>query len=364
MKYVLIDGNNLAIRSAFGQEDLTNSIGIPTGVHYGVFQSLINIKNKFPEHQFLVVWDGKSKRRVTEASEGVEKGLIKSGYKENRDKGDDQPKPLMDFYEQAPFLKRAIEKLGVPQIRIPEFEADDVIGSYCKQLDSEDIVVVTSDNDYYQLLAPNVTIWDGMKQQVVIQEEWEKEQGITPSQFIDCGALMGDSGDNIFGIPGWGEKGSKKAIQDHGSYQGVLKHLHSLFDPIREEYPDVTGEEFERLRNLRTPKEQEKFDNKEPWKGKYPDIYDGIPFGGVALAFEEKTWKPKEKELKSGFKANILALMFEERVALAYSLKKIDCDIEGLPSIIKGSYDHGSILEYFDYYDIYSLKEDVKVFEE
>jgi len=110
MKYLLIDGNNLAIRSAFANEELSNQDGIPTGVHYGVFNSLMLLKEKFPYHQFLVVWDGKSKRRMEESQEGVKQGLIKSAYKENRKtkEGEETPKPLLDFYSQAPYLKRGI----------------------------------------------------------------------------------------------------------------------------------------------------------------------------------------------------------------------------------------------------------------
>ena len=116
MKYLLIDGNNLAIRSAFANEELSAQSGIPTGVHYGMFQSLIYLREKFPEHKMLVVWDGKSKRRMDESTEAVENGLIKSVYKANRKK-DEPPQPLLDFYEQAPFLKRGIEQTGIPQIR-------------------------------------------------------------------------------------------------------------------------------------------------------------------------------------------------------------------------------------------------------
>ena len=84
-----------------------------------------------------------------------------------------------------------------------------------------------------------------------------------------------------------------------------------------------------------------------------------MPFTGVALAFEEKRWKPKKT---GGVKQNIMALMFEERVHLAYSLKKMDGDIGSLPSIAPVSeFKQDRLLEYFDYYGIESLKEDIEL---
>ena len=140
-----------------------------------------------------------------------------------------------------------------------------------------------------------------------------------------------------------------------------IKYLHEKYDDVRKDYPDLTGEEFEKLANICTEKEQEKKDNGEAWKGKYPDIKERMPFTGVALAFEEKRWKPKKT---AGVKNEIMALIFEERVELAYSLKQMDIDIEDLPEIIEQKAELEKIVEYFDYFDINSLKEDICIFEE
>jgi len=360
MKYVIIDGNNVAIRSAFANEELSSQSGIPTGVHYGVFQSLITLKEKFPSHQMLVVWDGKSKRRMEESQEGVKKGIIKSAYKENRDR-DDPPQPLLDFYEQAPFLKKGIGQTGIPQIRLHSYEADDIAGSYATQLEKE-VILVTSDKDYYQLLSDKVSMWDVGKEELITESVFKEKFGISPKQHIDVGALMGDSGDNIFGVPGWGEKTALKAIQEHKDWQAVIDDLKDKYKSVRDEFPDVKGEEFEKLRNIRTPAEQIKFDNGEEWKGKYPEIKEWMPFTGVALAFEEKRWKPS-KELKSGLKNNLLAIMFEDRVRLAYSLKKMDINIKDLPDISNSEFNKDRLVEYLNYYDIYSLKDRVEVLE-
>lgn len=354
MKYLLIDGNNLAIRSAFANAELKNTDGIPTGVHYGVMTSLIGLKEKFPDYQFLISWDSKSKRRMDESLKGVSDKLIKSAYKENRVK-DEQPKALLDFYEQADFLKRGIEQLGIPQIKMNGFETDDVIATYARifSKNGDEVVCMTSDEDYLQLLDKNITIWDGMKQKTTTLESFEAEYGIKPDQYVDVGALMGDSGDNIFGIPGWGIKTSLEAIKKYGSYKKMYEELHSIYDPLREKYPDVKGEEF-----------TSKFSTYVTEKGnsRYSEVTDLNPYTGVIVAFEEKTWKPPTKEIKSGFKSSIMALAFEKRVHLAYSLKAMDF-IDSLPSITPTKFDINKLNEYLDYYEIVSIKDRVEIFE-
>lgn len=361
MKYLLIDGNNLAIRSSCGNLDLTNTEGETSGVHYGVMQSLIGFKQKFNDYEFLVVWDGKSERRKKEASVGVELGMIKSGYKENRPTGDEKPQGIINFQSQSRVLKLAIDNLGIPQIRLNNYEADDVIASYCKKLNNgeNEIICVTTDKDYFQLLDDKIHIWNGMKNEMITKTIWCNQNKIEPKQHVDVGALSGDTGDNIFGIPGWGEKTSLKYVQSYGGYKDVFSYLHGKYDSVRKDFPDVKGDEFKKLFNLCSEKEQNKKDNGEPWKGKYPEIIEECPFTGVALAFEEKRWKPKKA---SGVKNEILALMFEKRVDLAYSLKKMDSDIDDLPEIHRLPSDMGKIMEYLNYFDIYSIQDEIKVF--
>ena len=346
MKYLLIDGNNLAIRTAFANTDLTNSQGVPTGIHFGVFNSLINLRNRFGDYQFLIVWDGKSERRIIESIKGVSKGIIPSIYKANRQK-DDKPQPLITFIEQAPYLQRGIGQTGIPQIRLMNFEADDVIATYCKMLRSEnEIIVVTSDHDYFQLLHENVSLWDGMKMKSITYEGWTKETGLVPKQHIECGALSGDTGDNIFGVPGCGPKTSSKWIKKHGTAEAVIEHLKDKYKKARESHPDLDDISIKDLQSIQTEK-------KNP---KYPDVNSNMSFTGVSLAWEQGRWKSPSK---TGIKPDLMALMFSDRVKLAHSLKAMDDEIEGLPEIKGTEPDRERILEYFDYYAIETLKDDV-----
>lgn len=352
MKYLLIDGNNLAVRCAFANEELMSNEGIATGVHYGFLQSLISLKKQFVDYQCLIVWDGESARRVLEAQKGVEGGIVPSGYKENRDRGVDAPKPLQDFYAQSDLLKKGIGQTGIPQIRLPDFEADDVIASYANLLKKSDneIVAVTSDNDYWQILDEKVSLWDGMKNKKTTKDSWESEYGVTIDKVVDIGALMGDSSDNIFGIPGWGQKTAIKAVVAHGGWKQIIETYHKKHDPLRKEYPDITDEKcFNELAsavsNPKNPNSRKKF----------PEIKFGMPFTGVCQALNDRKIKIVKSEL--------MALVFEERIGLAYSLKKMDDDIAPLPDIVPGEINLDRLKEYMEYFDIYSLMDDIEVFE-
>lgn len=350
MKYLLIDGNNLAVRAAFANEGLKNADGIPTGVHYGVFQSLINLRQKFPSYNTLIAWDGKSKRRMAESTEAVTKGIIPEAYKENRKK-DEMPQPLKDFYKQAPFLQKGIGQTGLPQIRLPEFEADDVIASYVAALKSsaEDIVMVTSDKDYYQLLDTNVRLWDGMKMSEVLYDTWKGEWGIEPSQWVDVGALMGDDGDNIFGVPGWGEKTATKAIKKYGTWEKALEAYRKAYAGDRVKYPDLKDDP-----NGKVQFEYLQLKTSEKGRAVYPNITFDMPYTGVLMAFDQ--------DKIDGSKSEIMALMFEERIKLAHSLKKMDANIAELPSFDKGPLNTEKLNEYFDFYDITTLQGSIELF--
>jgi len=341
MNYLLIDGNNLAIRSAFANDYMTNSAGVASGAHYGFFNSLLNLKKKFPDHQMLVAWDSSSKRRKEESRKATEQGLIKEGYKENRKKGE-MPKPLVDWFETGHHLKNALNKTGIPQITVPGFEADDVIATYCENLkEGNEIIVVTSDKDFYQLLDESVIVWDGMKEDYITKKTFEEEYGITPLQHVHVGALMGDTSDNIFGVPGWGEKTAIAAIKEKGSWEALIDELEKQFANEEEVYSALTKEEFDELSKKETP------------KGKlvYPEIYEGQPHIGLLKGFDNKKIKMPKKDM--------MLLLFKDRVKLAFSLKEMDKDISDLPEIrsLDDDKDKAKLLEYFAYYDIVSLVE-------
>jgi len=369
MDYLLIDGNNLAIRSAFANDKLTNKDGVLSGAHFGFFNSLLTLKKKFPNHQMLVAWDRSSKRRKEESQKGVEEELIPEAYKQNRKKEDPKP-PLQTWFDTGHHLQNALGKTGIPQIFIEGFEADDVIASYCELLKGDNqIIVVTSDKDFYQLLDDNVIVWDGMKEDYVTKDSFEEQFGITPEQHVHVGALMGDNGDNIFGIPGWGEKTALNAIKKSGTWEAVIVALEEKHSELIKKHAPLTTEDS-KLPHKLNPAYQGCSEDDDPqgcyyhWhelakaetksgKLKYPEIYWGMPHSGLLSWFEEGKIKMP--------KTDLMALMFKDRVKLAYSLKKMDKDIPDLPEITYLEKDKVKLLEYFEYYGIASLVDKVDI---
>lgn len=335
MKLMIIDGNNLAIRSAFANSELSTILQesrdeihpdealdsgerFPTGVLHGFFRSLAMLRNSYPEHYLSIVWDGGNTRRTTLTDPAVIEGLIPSGYKANRKTEEEPKREIANFLKQKEDLRKALSFTNIPQIVMKDEEADDLAASYCAKYANicEQILVFTTDKDYYQLLSPVVS--NLRADDLVTEESFKSTYGITPSQWVDVGGFSGDVSDNIFGVPGWGEKTSLAAIQQNGTLESVYEAYHRECDELRVKYPDLSGEDFERLAKMKTPKDNLK----------YPGIFAGTPFTGVAMASEEKKLKKP--------KSVINALMHEKRARLAKVLKKMvfDLSIPNLPGTL------------------------------
>ncbi len=363
-KIILIDGNNLAIRHAFANSELSVTTGnaegdfnpddlfssnmvFPTGVLHGFFETIGALREQFPDTYVAVVWDGGYKQRTTLTSEAVKRGIIKEGYKENRRKKE-KPKEIEDMQKQKPILDQMLRSTAIPQLFVRDHEADDVIASCIKKhCDTSRIMVVTTDKDFYQLLSDNVALY--RTDSVFTKKDFVGIYGIQPEQWIDVGALAGDNSDNIFSPPGWGETTALNAIKQFGTYQKVLDAYRSELEPLRVKYPDITAENaslFEQLRSLVT----------EKGKPVYPDVWPGMPFSGLALAIAQKVCKTKVH------KSKVVALMYEERVRLAYELKKMisSIEIDGLPVCEQ----HGpeKFLEYCEQYKLRQVADKADIF--
>jgi len=228
MKCLFIDGNHLLHRNAHVHSDLTFN-NEPTGAMYGFFNSLGKIKREFPTHHVVIAWDMGHKRRDEESIEGVKQKIIPEPYKGNRMKNEDAT-PEIDLIRwqinrQWNPLREGLKYTSCQQVQKKGYEADDVIATYVMN-SSSDTIIVTSDKDYYQLLEPGIVIRDDHHDKVVTFEEYKEEFGLSaPQQWIDVGALTGDSGDNIFGVDGIGIKTACKLIIEHKSLDNLLKYL-------------------------------------------------------------------------------------------------------------------------------------------
>src|SRR5215217_1899024 len=142
-------------------------------------------------------------------------------YKANR-----APMPP-DLAEQIPWVHEACEAMGVPILTYERFEADDVIGTLATRAvaDGFDVAIVTGDKDFFQLVQDGIKVYNPRDDGTWFDAEGVKEKfGVTPDQVVDVLALMGDSIDNIKGVPGIGEKGARELIARYGTLEELLAH--------------------------------------------------------------------------------------------------------------------------------------------
>jgi DNA polymerase-1 len=217
----LIDGSGLAYRSyfAFIRNPLINSKGENTSATYGFTRTLLDLLRQERPDYIAVVFD---------TAEPTFRHARFAAYKATRQKMPD------DMSVQLPRLKEVVEALGVPIIEVPGFEADDVMGTLAKRAEQQGIetYLVTADKDFMQLVSPLIKIYnlrrvDG-QQEVLDAAGVAQKFGVPPERVVDVLALMGDSSDNVPGIPGIGEKTAVKLIQDHGDLDTVLARAAAL----------------------------------------------------------------------------------------------------------------------------------------
>ncbi|WP_088825205.1 MULTISPECIES: DNA polymerase I [Listeria] len=213
-KLVLIDGNSIANRAFYALPLLTNDKGIYTNAVYGFAMMLNNvIDNEKPDHVLVAFDAGKTTFRHKTFKE----------YKGGRQK---TPSELS---EQFPFIRELLDAYDIPRYELKDYEADDIIGTLAKKAESENMetVIITGDRDLTQLASEKVTVYITKKGITDMEkntpETLQEKYGLTPEQIIDMKGLMGDSSDNIPGIPGVGEKTALKLLHEFGgTVEGVL----------------------------------------------------------------------------------------------------------------------------------------------
>lgn len=227
-KLLLIDGSNLMFRAyyatAYSGDLMQNSKGEYTNAIFGLANMLNSLLREDFTHVLVAFDEGKQTFRHKTYPE----------YKAKRAKMPDE------FRVQLPFVHEIIEKLGFFQYEHADYEADDIIGilveKYHKTFDQ--IEILSNDRDLLQLLRPNVTLRiakRGNKPEQMYTDAMLKEDlGLHPNQIPDLKGLMGDSSDNLPGIPGVGEKTALKLLKEYESIDGLLKHLNELTGKLKE----------------------------------------------------------------------------------------------------------------------------------
>jgi DNA polymerase-1 len=209
----LIDGTHYVYRAFFAISGLSSPSGFPTNAIFGFLRMIQHLMEKFAMQNALVTWDSPepSWRHQKYAS-----------YKAHRE---EMPNEL---YEQIPVLMELIQDMGIPQIRHPGYEADDLIYTAVQELGERyvQLVIVSNDKDLYQLIQPpEIVGFHPQLKEFVDTEFVRAKYGVLPSQMRDYLALLGDATDGIPGVPGVGPKTAAYLLTHLGSLKTVMDEL-------------------------------------------------------------------------------------------------------------------------------------------
>ena len=214
-KFAVLDGSSLFFRAFYALQLPPNARGVHTNAVHGFAMMLVKLLRELAPTQIVIAFD---KSRTTFRT------ALYPAYKGTRDK---TPEELIT---QIPLLKELAKSLGIPFLEMDDYEADDIIGTLATQAAGAgtETVVVTGDRDALQLIRDGLTVLltkKGIRETHAYDTAaFEEEYGFAPIRLIDMKGLMGDSSDNIPGVPGVGPKTATKLLLEYGTIENVLDH--------------------------------------------------------------------------------------------------------------------------------------------
>ncbi len=223
---VLVDGSAVFHRGYHALPPLSTREGIPTNAVLGFANIIFKVMESLKPTYVVVAWDKSSKTFRKE---------MYAEYKATRTKQPD------DLYAQIPHTRELVEALNLPWVELENYEADDIIGTFARQAEERgdvDIVIATGDKDQLQLIDKS-TVVDmfnprGLEPTRYDLAKMQERYGLTPTQFIDYKALVGDTSDNIPGVKGIGDKGAIKLLAEYGSLDGIYEHVDEIKGSVGE----------------------------------------------------------------------------------------------------------------------------------
>jgi DNA polymerase-1 len=228
-RLVLVDGSGYIFRAFFALPPMTRADGTPVNAVFGFANMLFKLMQERPGDDIVVVFDhGRESFR----------NQLYERYKANRD----EPPP--ELRPQFALVRDAARAFGLPVIDVEGYEADDMIAAYAKKAREagEPVTVVSSDKDLMQLVADGVELWDPMKQKGIGRAEVIEKFGVGPELVRDALALIGDTSDNVPGVPGIGPKNACQLLTEFGSLEGLLANLGRIKQPKRRESLEQNAE--------------------------------------------------------------------------------------------------------------------------
>lgn len=220
-KLVLIDGHSILNRAFFGIPDLSNSEGVHTNAIYGFLNILFKILDEEKPEYLTVAFDVNAptfRHKMYEQYKGTRKPMAS------------------ELREQVPLMKEMLQAMGVVTIEKAGYEADDLLGTIAKRAEAQgiEVSIVSGDRDLLQLATEQIKIRiPKTKKSGTEVEDYNTAQvvekyHVTPAEFIDVKALMGDTSDNVPGVPGIGEKTATKLISQYGSIENAYAHIDEM----------------------------------------------------------------------------------------------------------------------------------------
>ncbi len=222
---ILVDGSSYLFRAYYALPDLSTSSGQPTGAVRGVIAMIRKLTNDFTGSTVAVVFDAPGKNFRDD---------LYSEYKANRASMPD------DLREQIQPIHQIIQAMGLPLLVVPGVEADDVIGTLASQATAKarETIISTGDKDMAQLVSDHVTLVNTMTETTTDRAGVMDKYGVPPELIIDYLALMGDSVDNIPGVPKVGPKTASKWLNQYGSLDAVIEHAAEIKGKVGENLRD------------------------------------------------------------------------------------------------------------------------------
>lgn len=208
----VVDVSSMFFRAFYAIRPLTSTKGVPVNAVYGFMSMIIKLfKDKKPDH-VVFCYDRK------------EPSFRKSLYTEYKANRTEMPE---DLKVQMPYLKQVASLLGICDMELDTFEADDLIGTVASMAQKEnyEVFIVSGDKDFCQLVNDKVFLYDTMKEMIYDDAQVKEKHGVTPAQFIDYLAITGDTSDNIPGVAGIGPKGAQKLIEQFGTLEDIYANI-------------------------------------------------------------------------------------------------------------------------------------------
>ncbi len=207
----LVGAHSLIFQVFHAIRGMTSPTGVPTNAVFGFTRDLLFLRSLQPDY-LLCAFD---------LAEPTFRSSIYSEYKTHR------PPPPDDLQLQLPLIRQAVEALAVPALCLPGYEADDIMATVARAAAARglEVLLCTADKDCRQLIDDHVRLYNLRKQEAIGREELLADWGITPEQVVDLQTLVGDSVDNVPGVPGIGVKTAAKLLQEFGTLDNLLANV-------------------------------------------------------------------------------------------------------------------------------------------